>query len=52
MKKYENPKMLFSQITSVENKYKGRASALTEKTKLTNVILRSPRMYQVTIQTT
>ena len=52
MKKYENPKMLFSQITSIENKYKGRASALTEKAKLTNVILRSPRMYQVTIQTT
>ena len=44
--------MLFSQITSVENKYKGRASALTEKAKLTNVILRSPRLYQTTIQTT
>ena len=34
MRKYENPKMLFSQITSVESKYKGRASALTEKAKL------------------
>ena len=45
MKKYENPKVLFSQITSIENKYKGRASALTEKAKLTNVILRSSRIY-------
>ena len=52
MRKYENPKMLFSQITSVENKYKGRASVLTEKAKLTNVILRSSRLYQTTIQTT
>ena len=52
MKKFENPKVLFSCITSVGNKYKGRASALTEKAKLTNVILRAPRMYQLTIQTT
>ena len=49
MMKFENPKELFSQITSIENKYKGRASQLTEKAKLTNVILRSPRIYQVTL---
>ena len=52
MKRHANPKELFSQITAIENKYKGRASALTEKSKLTNVILRSPEEYAQTIQTT
>ena len=52
MKRYANPKELFSQITAIENKYKRRASALTEKSKLTNIILKAPEMYQVTIQTT
>ena len=52
MKRHANPKELFSQITAIENKYRGRASALTKKSKLTNVILRSPKEYVQTIQTT
>ena len=34
MKKNANPKVLFSQITAIENKYRERTSALTEKNKL------------------
>ena len=52
MYRHANPKELFSQITAIENKYRGRASELSEKSKLTNVILRSPDEYAQTIQTT
>ena len=52
MHRHANPKELFSQITAIENKYRGRASELSEKSKLTNVILRSPDEYAQTIQTT
>ena len=52
MHRHANPKELFSQITAIEIKYRGRASELSEKSKLTNVILRSPDEYAQTIQTT
>ena len=42
MKRNANPKMLFSQITEIKNKYRGRMSALTQKNKLTNSILQAP----------
>ena len=45
MKRNANPKVLFSQITAIKNKYRGRTSALTEKNKLTNIILRAPEEY-------
>ena len=45
MKRHANPKELFSQISAIENKYRGRTSALTEKNKLTNIILRAPDKY-------
>ena len=51
MKRNANLKMLFSQITAIENKYRGRMSALTEKNKLTNIILRAPEEYAQTIHT-
>ena len=52
MKRNANPKELFSQITVMENKYRGRMSALIEKIKLTNIILRAPDEYAQTIHTT
>ena len=51
MKRNANPKMLFSKITEIENKYRGRMSALTEKNKLTNIILRALEEYAQTIHT-
>ena len=51
MKRNVNPKVLFSQITAIENKYRGKTSALTEKNKLTNIILRAPDEYAQTIHT-
>ena len=45
MKRNVNPKELFSQITTIENKYRGRNSALIEKNKLNNIILRAPDKY-------
>ena len=52
VKRNANPKVLFSQITAIENKYRGRTSALTEKNKLTNILLRAPDEYSQTIHTT
>ena len=52
MKRNSKPKMLFSQIAAIENKYRGRSSALTEeKNKLTNIILRAPEEYAQTVHT-
>ena len=51
MKRTANPKILFLQITAIENKYRGRISALTENNKLTNIILRAPQEYAKTIHT-
>ena len=51
MKRNANPKELFSQIPAIENKYRGWMSALTEKSKLTNIILRSLDEYAQTIHT-
>ena len=51
MKRNVNPKELFSQITTIENKYRGRNSALIEKNKLNNIILRAPDKYAQTIHT-
>ena len=51
MKRTANPKILFSQITAIENKYWGRKSALTENNKLTTIILRAPEDYAQTIHT-
>ena len=51
MKRNANPKMIFSQIIAIENKYRGRNSALTEKNKSTNIILRAPEEYAQTIHT-
>ena len=49
MKRHTNPKILFSQITAIENKYRGLISALTENQKLTTIILRAPQDYSQTI---
>ena len=51
MKKNANPKVLFSQFTAIENRYRGRTPALTEKNKLTNIILRALDEYAQTIHT-
>ena len=51
MKRNSKPKMLFSQITPIEDTYRGRTSVLTEKNKLTNIILRAPEEYSQTIHT-
>ena len=51
MKRNANPKELFSQITAIDNKYRGRTSALTEKNKLANIILRAPDENALTIYT-
>lgn len=52
MKRNANPKELFSQITAKEIKYRGKTSALIEKNKLINIILRAPDEYAQTIHTT
>ena len=38
MKRNDNPKELFSQITAIKNKFRGRTSVLIEKNILTNII--------------
>jgi hypothetical protein len=51
MGKFDNPKTLFSQITTIENKYRGRCSALTDTEKLCTIVCRAPSWYQQTIHT-
>ncbi|VEU33926.1 unnamed protein product [Pseudo-nitzschia multistriata] len=51
MRKNDNPKTLFSQITSIEQKYKGRTTPLTVEDKRAAILMRAPKMYQAVIQT-
>ena len=51
MKRTSNPKILFSQITAIENKYRGMISALVENNKMITIILRAPEEYAQTIHT-
>jgi len=46
MKTNESPTTLFSQIKRIENKYRGRVSVLTERDKLTTIILKAPDEYR------
>jgi len=46
MKKSDNPKTLFSQITAIEYKFRGRTTtALTDAEKLAIIIRKAPKMY-------
>ena len=45
----ESPTTLFLQIQRIENKYRGRVSALSERDKLTTIIQRAPAKYGMVI---
>jgi hypothetical protein len=49
MKPTESPTTLFLQIQRIENKYRGRVSALSERDKLTTIIQRAPAKYGMAI---
>ena len=49
MKTTEDPRTLFSQITAIDEKFRGRTSALTIEEKILSLIKKAPRAYITTI---